>query len=204
MKFISIDIETTGLDPNTDQILQFAACIGDTNMQPLEHAKEYINIYVIPKDPIVVPLRVAAMHGELFRALVKYSGELGNDKQVVKINDHLFAVKPEKLLCIFRAWMKKLYPNNEKANVAGKNFSGFDMKFLERNSPDWDFMFRHRVIDPGVLYWRTGDAKVPSTETCLGRMCETYSEVKPENIKAHDALEDAQLVMWLVCAKLKG
>jgi len=203
MRFLSVDIETTGLDPNSDQILQFAACLGDTNMQRLEHAKEYINIYVLPKDPVTVPLRVAAMHSDLWKVLDKYAGEM-KDKQVIKIDEHRYVVKPEKLFQIFRAWMKNIYPNNEKANVAGKNFAGFDMKFLERNSPDWDHCFLHRVIDPGVLYWQAEDQKVPSTETCLNRLCDLYED-KPECIfKAHDALEDAKLVMWLVCAKLKG
>ena len=42
MKYVSIDIETTGLDPETCQILQVGAVIEDTqNLLPLEELPKF-------------------------------------------------------------------------------------------------------------------------------------------------------------------
>lgn len=76
--------------------------------------------------------------------------------------------------------------------VAGKNFGGFDAQILANDIPkfdsindkDYSFKFKHRVIDPSMLYFDTGiDIVPPSLEECLSR-AGIYKTI------SHTAVED--------------
>jgi DNA polymerase III epsilon subunit-like protein len=81
-------------------------------------------------------------------------------------------------------------------NIAGKNFASFDLLFLRQdNSFDYYIKYRHRFLDPAILYWRPGDDTLPDTETCMKR-------AGIEGKVAHDAIEDAIVVVKLIRNKL--
>ena len=78
-------------------------------------------------------------------------------------------------------------------NCAGKNFAGFDKKFLEK-LPRWKqvFSIRSRVLDPGILYvnW-INDESVPSLDECKKR-------AGIDGVVTHNAVEDAMDVVMLL------
>ena len=103
----------------------------------------------------------------------------------------------------FKTWVEQfgacLYRDPEvdlsydRFNVAGKNFASFDDKFL-RKLPEFGkfFRYRHRVIDPAMLFWNPlTDDKLPDTKTCMER-AGLSGEV------AHNALDDARIVVKLI------
>jgi len=220
MKFASVDIETTGLDPEKDIVLEIAAGIGEVKpigwigplgsdltlaeralierhiYAPLDNE---IRILVIPEGPITADLYILAMHSRLWGEMSKFDKEMGKDKQVIKVSDSFFAVRKEKAWPIFRAWFKRVHPEGVM-NCAGKNYAGFDARFLRRIDPSFDGIFRARIIDPAPLYYRGGDEKMPSTETCLERLKKEWPSMP--TLEAHSALEDARAVGWLVKAGL--
>lgn len=103
----------------------------------------------------------------------------------------------------FRTWVELnhacLYRDPEvdlsydRFNVAGKNFASFDDRFL-RKLPEFGkfFRYRHRVIDPTILFWDPlMDDKLPDTKLCMER-AGLAGEV------AHNALDDAKIVVKLI------
>ena len=84
-------------------------------------------------------------------------------------------------------------------NVAGKNFAGFDNRFIENLKKEYgmtgSLRFKSRVADPGTLYvnWFEDDA-LPGLLDCKKR-----ADVKGE--VTHDALEDAWDVIQVLRKK---
>jgi hypothetical protein len=81
-------------------------------------------------------------------------------------------------------------------NCAGKNFAGFDKKFLEK-LPRWKqvFSIRSRVLDPGILFvdW-ANDESLPSLDQCKQR-------AGIDGVVTHNAVEDAMDVVMLLRKK---
>ena len=177
MKYVSIDLETSGLDPERCQILEFAAVIDDgvrfVTELPTFHR------YVIHDEYRGEPYALA-MHSEIFKRIAKRD----KDYKYIGISD---------LALAFKAF---LLDNDLKSHitVAGKNFANFDLRFLRR-VPGWNNIIgiRHRMIDPGCLYWSpiVDKERLPNLTTCLLRagFVKTVS---------HTAVEDAIDVIYTV------
>jgi hypothetical protein len=214
MQFASVDIETTGIDPNKDAVLEIAAgcaqtigevkasgdfSIADVSRYIYAPLDNEIRILVIPDTPITADLYILAMHSRLWSEMSRFDKEMGKEKQVIKVSDSFFAVRKEKAWPIFHAWFRRVQPKGAM-NCAGKNYAGFDARFLRRIDTGFDDLFRARVIDPAPLYYRSGDEKMPSTETCLERLKKEWPSMPA--LEAHNALDDARAVGWLVKAGL--
>ena len=66
------------------------------------------------------------------------------------------------------------------------------MQFLNRIPQFTKFVnFRHRVLDPAMLYWQAEDERLPDSKTC-------YERSGHDDTVAHTALEDALGVVWEV------
>jgi oligoribonuclease (3'-5' exoribonuclease) len=127
--YLSIDIETTGLDVARSQVLQVAAVYDDGG--PIESLKK-IDILVNP-GPIT--------YGEPF-ALQMNAGLL---KRIAAGEaKHL-----EDAQYTLRNWLLQF---GTKIPVAGKNAAGFDIPILRNNGFPTEF-FSHRVIDAGSVYF---------------------------------------------------
>ena len=78
-----------------------------------------------------------------------------------------------------------------RAQAAGKNFASFDMQFLNRIPQFTKFInFRHRILDPAMLYWQAGDERLPDSKTC-------YERSGHDEEVAHTALRTP----WALCGK---
>lgn len=190
MIYVSIDLETTGLNPETCDTIEFGAVIEDTiNLVPLESCPVF-HTYLLPSlatgtyrgEPYAL-----SMHSEIFK---KISEE--------NYGEHEF-MSPACLGINFHNWLLEhnvVKSSNDPITVAGKNFSSFDLQFLKQIVDFfYHIRFNHRYIDPAMLYWNPiEDSRVPNMETCLKRA----GIDKPV---LHTAVDDAKLVIELVRAK---
>lgn len=165
---VSIDLETTGVDPMEHQILEIGAVAenGETFNCVVTHP-------TIRGDAFALQMNV-----DLLRIL---SG-------VTKCDVPCF--NPDAAGARFVVWLQQF---NQKIVPAGKNFAGFDRQFLKQLDPRIDTYFHFRVIDVGNLYWspiHDGDT-LPSLATCKLR-AGLGSDV------IHRALQDARDVLDLV------
>jgi oligoribonuclease len=193
MKYVSIDLETTGLNVDTCQIIEFAAVLEDTATShevpvgalPVFHKYIVYNTYA--GDPYALFLNAVALH------YISCRSEHPEDD----------FTSPERLGKKFRDFIIDHnhcdMPTNDPVHVipAGKNFGSFDFQFLRRlgeKFSNW-VTFSHRVIDPAPLYWRPmADTRLPDMKTCMKR-------AGIEGTVAHTAVEDAQMVVRLLRKK---
>ena len=220
MKYISIDIETTGLDPETCQILSIGAVIEDTlNQLPFEELPTFHG--VIKRENVSGSLFALNMNRDLIETIVQYSGAQDQDEKndIVHMTGMQFYHEDEIVEALYqfcyRNGLVDLDPNflNKQMkvvngipypilgsnmvktylNCAGKNFAGFDKKFLEK-LPRWKqvFSIRSRVLDPGILFvdW-INDESVPSLDECKKR-------AGIDGVVTHNAVEDAMDVVMLL------
>jgi oligoribonuclease len=188
MKFVSIDIETTGLDPENCQILQIGAVIEDTrkieDVESLPRFQCIIEHGQISGSPFALNMNRGLLEkiGELERAKRDDRSEIRKKYNIIPAN--LVAKS-------FRMWLEAngITGNDESPisiSVAGKNFASFDKPFLQK-LPGWNSLIsiKSRIIDPAVLCmdWENDDS-LPNLETCMQR-----SHV--EGSVTHDALQDA-------------
>lgn len=183
MKYVSIDIETTGLNPETCDIVEIAAIADDwSNPQPLESLFRF-HCYVLPANGVYKGEPYAlSMHPESFRRISKLEGSY----------DYFL---PGEVCANIQKWMYNIGLNcSNGITVAGKNFGIFDFQFLKR-LPNWNLKINHRVIDVGNLYLEKNDTKIPDSKECLKR-AGIGGEV------SHTAMEDALDVVKLVRKKM--
>ncbi len=183
MKYLSIDLETSGLNPETCQIIEFAAVIDDsTTQEPLEKLPKF-HCYV-RHNLYQGEAYALFMHAEIFKKLANPS------------KDYLI-LPPDSLMEHLSYFLTdnnfyEPFKTQQKVTAAGKNFNSFDKNFINKLNQTWRVNFHHRALDPGTLYFDPKiDKEVPSTEICMQR-AGIEGEVK------HTALEDALLVIKLL------
>lgn len=196
MIYCSIDIETTGLNPKTCDILQFALIIDDlSNPKPL-HELPHFQAYFIKDNYIGEPYALS-MHPEIFKEIAhaqKHKAERNEFGDRFMNIEHL----PTALECFLGHYGLDLDPQTNKCeiNVAGKNIAAFDLPFLRKKIKNWgSISFKNRVLDPAILYYEKGDKILPDMKLCMER-AGIIGEV------AHTALEDAMMVVRLIRNKL--
>jgi hypothetical protein len=107
-------------------------------------------------------------------------------------------IRPDELGIDFHYWLIDVCLDPFDVQAAGKNFASFDMPFLYR-VPDFreQVRFRHRVIDPTILFWLPDDEKLPGSKAC-------YERADMDNVVSHTALEDALAVVRLIRRGVKN
>lgn len=220
MKYVSIDIETTGLDPVNDQVLSIGAIIEDTD-NPLSFEDSPKFHGVIKRNRIEGGLYAINLNRELLETLNKYLTTTDqNEKNDIVNMTGMDFYEEDEIVEQFYYWLVsndlvdlskvighgyvtaftgKMVPAVTRGtkpiqiNAAGKNFATFDKLFLER-LPRWKQLIkvRQRIIDPSILYanWED-DTSLPSMSECKVRA--GLSEVV-----THNAVEDAWDVIELL------
>jgi oligoribonuclease (3'-5' exoribonuclease) len=182
-KYVSIDVETTGLDPSRHQILELAMVV-ETDWQTSPESLPTLH-YIVQHDELTGTPTALAMNAELVRQLT----ERPTLRRAPTSGSHdLARTVREFLIANFGDPARS---GKRVVTAAGKNLA-FDLGFLGR-LPHWPAeLFRHRVIDAGNLWWEPArDDKLPDTALCLSR-----AGLLP--VRAHDALEDSRAVVKLV------
>ena len=188
---MSIDVETTGLDTQHNELLAIGIVI-DEHQKSLEDLEK---IYIVfDKDTLrYCDVFALAMNADLLRdmknkcvttplpprTLVKFKKE----EEVTRY-----------LQDIFLAYGAT--PEN-KITLAGKNIGKFDYHFL-RHLPWWkekcEPLINHRFVDLGSLFWNPFASKVPDLIGCKN-LCYITDPV------SHNAVDDALDVVKCIRAK---
>lgn len=190
MKYVSIDIETTGLNRENDQILEVGAVIEDTDKQlDFDEIPKYKAI--INHDRISGSVYALNMNARILEILANIPKDIEERTEyIIKhniISPHDFALSFQSFLTNhITTFDKKISNSTVKIVVAGKNFSTFDKVFLEKLPRVTEYMsFGHRSIDPANLYIDfENDKEIPSLNECLDR-----AEI--DDKVTHNALLDA-------------
>jgi len=183
MKYVSIDIESTGLNHETCDILEFAAVLDDTQVGgpltdlPTFHCYFLSDVY--HGEPYAL-----SMHPTIFRRIA--------DRE-----PPYTYVRPMKFGFMFKKFlMENGYPEESGLvyiNIAGKNPGSLDIPFLRMKTDiDKHVRIRHKVLDPAILFFRDEDDQLPGLGECKARAEMVDIEVK------HDALSDAMDVVELL------
>ena len=182
MKYVSLDIETTGLDPYQDQILEVGAIIEDTkNLKPREECPQF-HVYV-DNERLRGEIFAISMNSNILKKIL----ELKNNK------DEINLVTPYNIIPALVTFLK----NNgiEKATFAGKNFASFDLQFFKKLYTFSDLKMHHRFLDPTTLFTDfEHDEVLPDLAKCKVR-----AGIKG-NV-THEALDDAWDVIELLRMK---
>lgn len=188
MKYVAVDIESTGLDYNKHSIIEFAAVIDDLkDPQPLASLPRF-QCYVTSNKKRVWD-----------RDTLNFGQTKEIAKKVLQQPPDYNYVDESLLVHRFRDFLiehgYEPSPKNNKVYLtcAGKNFSTFDLRFIEKlpNYEDQLYIL-HRVLDPTPFYLNyEKDDVLPNMEECLYRL-----GIKKE--VAHTALEDTMDVVKLV------
>lgn len=195
MKYLSIDIEMSGLNPVTDKILSVAVVIENTKKNiPLE-SLPYLHIVVV-RENISGSIFAINMNRDLIQLINKYNVSTQEERVRLQIENGVKFLPEDKVaheILKFCAandieWEEKMsYSSHNEfidnlnkghvkhkmyLNVAGKNFNNLDKIQLEQ-LPRWKqyFNIRSRVIDPAILFvdWDNDDS-LPGLGECLKRL----------------------------------
>lgn len=179
MRYISLDIETTGLDPERDQVLQVAMVAEDTDN--LEIAVEELPSFtcLVKHERYEGGAFALAMNHELLEMLAG-KGKREASAQIFDGDRDLR--QPAEWEDQAMAWLRK---RERPLVAAGKNVSGFDLRFFH---PDLRGMFHHRTVDPGSVFIDFSQEAPMGLEAIKKRLG------IPGGV-AHDALEDARDVV---------
>lgn len=221
MKYLSIDIETTGLDSENNQILSVGVIIEDTDKKlPLVEIPKFH--CAIVREELRGSLFALNMNKDLIETINHWDvSKEDTRKEIEEKTGMIFCKEEEVCEHLFRFLFvnsmldKSLYEFNTNSvvqiidsksyplitrvnrpshlNIAGKNFGTFDKLFLEK-LPRWKQLFkvRQRIIDPTLLFTDwKNDESLPSLTVCKER-ANTGGEV------THDAIEDAWDVIQLL------
>lgn len=222
MKYLSIDIETTGLDPERDQILSIGIIVEDTTKKlPFNEIPKF-HCAIVHKE-IRGGLFAINLNRDLIQVINSWTCAEDSDEQKAieedtgmiflkeeEVTKHLFRFlylhnMLDKTIYAFESGgcFKVIngvsYPSitsrtaKSNLNVAGKNFGTFDKLFIEK-LPWWDKLFkiRQRIIDPAVLFTDWTE------DESLPNLTVCKKRAKIGEIVTHDAIEDAWDVIELM------
>jgi len=178
----AIDLETTGLDPRWNEIIQICILPLDSNIQPRK------DVY-----PFIINMKIECMEKVDPSALKVNRIDL-NDLQ-------LKGFDKEKAKDLLREWIVKLnLPVNKagepyKIIPLGQNYGAFDEGFLKQwlGLPEYDAIFSRRYVDTMVIASFLNDRaamhseKVPYKQVSLKYLAATHHI---ENENQHNALSD--------------
>lgn len=211
MIYVSIDIETSGLNHDMNHVLSIGAIIEDTTKKlPYEELPKF-NAIVLQNNIQGSP-RAITMNKEIISLMGEYLEGTNEVRELLTNNSGYKFYEEDDVIKEFYIWLDKnglghgltnsggyaevvdgvtrpMINGGTKPitlNVAGKNFGTFDKLFLQE-LPWWQKLIRtrQRVLDPAILCvdWNN-DESLPNLTTCKNRL-------GVDGIVTHNALEDA-------------
>lgn len=187
MRFVSIDIETTGLNPETCEILEVGAVINNpvALLEELPTFKFRFLRETYQGEPYALN-----MHRDLLRDLARHPRNTLNNQAAAPVD---WYGGPDEFAHKFAGWLQSWGIDSKNFVAAGKNFANFDARFLRRLGEE--IKWHHRILDPGSMYVRPDDELIPDTNECCKR-----AGINPTDIPGdeHTAVHDALVVIALI------
>lgn len=198
MKFVSIDIETTGLDPETCDVLEVGAIINTDDKTPLSELPAYRFLIKMPTyygEPYAL-----SMHPKLFKEIAKSKSNV--DWGLSQPDYTKLCGGPMDFVRTFNEWLVVNGIDPYQYVAAGKNFANFDAHFLKKlyDGGRYRIGWHHRIFDPASMFVIETDELLPGTRTCMERA--GIKELDYEG-EPHSALYDAAAVVALIRKGLK-
>ena len=211
MKIVSLDIETNGLSPLKNQILEFAAIAFDvdTILEQLNGKPAVLeSIESMLRGCDSVTYRVIPYNGELYNSSIV---ALDINKSLIeaiaheyKAADDLNLLNPgyvyeEFLPAKICEFFYKHY-RMDKVNILGKNAASFDVPFIEHYvtrfpTGDYKFKYHRRILDPAEFFTSAFDKCKPNLAECAKRACVNKALYAYGTL--HNAYDDALLTAIL-------
>jgi oligoribonuclease (3'-5' exoribonuclease) len=180
-KYVSIDIETLGLDSEYSDIIEFGAVLDDfsTPFQDLPRFHCYITK---DYDKYQGEAYAMSMHADILRRIAKRS-------------DGYTYVSSDCLDENFSVWLKQ--NGVDEIVVVGKNFATFDLKFLQKIGFGKFSNIHRRILDLGSMFYTPKDKVPPNLEECLRR---SGVEKKVNHTAVEDALDVVSCIRYKYCS----
>lgn len=196
MIYLSLDLETTGLDADSCQILSLGAVIEDTSKKL--SFKDIPKFHVILTHEFITGEPFALnMNRDIITGINSYLNTKNNEQR--EDLEYKYNAKFLHPRTIINELLKFLDENGidgrNKITVAGKNFAAFDKKFLEKLTYFNTLPFGRRYIDPAMSFidWEK-DEVPPSLDECKIR-------AGVSGAVSHNALLDAWDVIQVLRTK---
>ena len=212
MKYISIDIETSGLGEDC-QVLEIGAIVEDTSI-PYKYKDIPKFEAIIEHQKIVGEPYAINMNARIFKILAE-NQDIKDPKEKLahrKANNIYTEIEAVEALHAF-VWKHYVAKNEEyispfqkrapgkptppvRVVCAGKNFGTFDRpRLMKLKGMNAALRYDHRILDPAILFvdW-DNDAKLPNLDECKSR-----AQIK--GAVTHKAVEDAWDVVELLRKK---
>ena len=192
MRYVSLDLETSGPDPLRHQVLELAVVVEDTRRpRPLAELPSFRRL--LRHSEICGTAGALALNARLLVELA------ANKDPTVVPGGNADSCLPAEVLPQLREFLQAQgFRPDAKDRVrfvmAGKNVASYDLLFL-RQLPGWGTLLRAEpaTLDPAVFYlnWHK-DSRLPSMSICKARAQLSDTAV------AHEALADALDVVRLL------
>lgn len=174
MFILSVDVETSGLNPEINQIIELALVLFNTETKERKKAS-----WLVQHENYTGDAFALAMNKEIFDELKEPS----KSKEFIISHKYL-----GEYIDLF------LKTNNVSlpVTVCGKNFGSFDLLFLKKIkdfNPDW---FHHRNLDIGTLFFQI------DKDDCLPSLSECKKRAGLPDKVSHRALDDANDIIDLI------
>lgn len=187
MRYVSIDLETLGLNYQTCDMIEFGAVVDDLKVQaPLEELPRF-HCYIEKENYRGEPYAMA-MHSKILKRIAT------KEKGWKYVSDRDLGRK-------FLFFLGDVgFKIGDVLTIAGKNYGTFDRDFLKEvpgffQTINASGRFHHRVFDIGPLFFDSLiDSEIPNLKTCMER-AGVEGEVK------HTAVEDCLDVIRCIRSK---
>ena len=180
MKYVSLDIETSSLTPDPENVISLAMVIDDlvTPIDQLPRLHILFKQELQDTDDYAMAMNSKLLYARASNAAMEKFPELCLT-HVVRDWSHA-----SDLIHQFLHGIVGL----DRLPLAGKNVMGFDYQFLPQEVKRW---FAHRSLDPGSMYALPTDKRPPDTSECCRR-------AGIDDTVTHNALDDALQVIALI------
>lgn len=186
--YLSLDLETTGLNLDRSMILEIGA-VFDDGVSPIEELKTFRSAIYYENFDYSEPYAMN-MNAKLIEEISK----MRDTDTYTKSRDHVFHD--------FTSWLRDVMNAHKikRIQVAGKNVAGFDIPILRNNiarsnAEDFTNKFSHRTIDVGSLYYDVFGKNESLSE---------INKLTGRNQVAHTAIEDCLDVVHAIRYKVFG
>lgn len=162
MKYLAVDIETTGLLPIVNSILE-VVMVADINEVIAPGCLPSLR-FLFKKDSYFVQPYAASLHQRLWT-------EIANDA----VTPGTIVVKEVKEMWPHvDKFVEQNFEGQKRITIAGKNFGNFDAQFL-KPLPKY---FTHRFLDPAIMFLDPDkDYAIPDMTECCKRAVTTPTDL---------------------------
>lgn len=159
-KLLFLDLETTGLEPTEDKILEVAAVVVDSDLNPLASFVRTVK----HDEPLAFDKWAQRQHEE--SGLLKDCYMTGLPLRIVEYDLYM--------------WLAEQFEVQEKVHLAGNSIH-FDRSFIKQYMPTFEARLHHRMFDVSTLkvFWEMKNLPpAPRSEILHRALSDCYGSIE--------------------------